>query len=62
METTRLLYQLQELDSEIEQKETRLASNTALLGNRDLLDSAQQKLTYEQKRLEELKKTRRVNC
>ncbi len=58
METTRLLYQLQELDSEIEQKEAQLASKTALLGNRDLPDAAQQKLTSEQKRLEELKKAR----
>ncbi|HTY81927.1 MAG TPA: hypothetical protein VMB24_04010 [Dehalococcoidales bacterium] len=58
METTRLLFQLQELDSEIDQKETMLASKTALLGNRDALDTARQKLDSEQKRLEEFKKAR----
>jgi uncharacterized protein len=58
METTRLLFQLQELDSEIDQKEAQLASKTALQGNRDAINSAQQKLAAEQKRLEDLKKAR----
>ena len=59
METTRQLYQLQELDIEIEQQEQALALKTGQLGNRDTLDAAMQKITSEQKRLDELKHQRR---
>jgi predicted nucleic acid-binding Zn-ribbon protein len=59
METTRQLYQLQELDIEIEQKEQSLAMKTGLLGNRETLEAAREKLTAEQKKLEEQKHQRR---
>lgn len=58
METTRQLYQLQELDIEIEQEEQSLATKTGQLGNRERLDAAMQKVSSEQKRLEELKHQR----
>jgi uncharacterized protein len=59
METTRQLYQLQELDTEIEQKEQSLAQKSSLLGNRATLDDAMQKVTSEQKKLDDLKRQRR---
>ena len=59
METTRQLYQLQELDTEIEQAEQALAQKTGQLGNRETLDAAMQKVTSTQKRLEDLKHQRR---
>jgi uncharacterized protein len=59
METTRQLYQLQELDIEIEQKEQALAQNNSQLGNRETLNAAMQKVTSEQKRLDDLKRQRR---
>jgi len=59
METTRLLYQLQELDTEIEQKEQSLAQKNGLLGNRATLDAAMQKVTSAQKKLDDLKRQRR---
>lgn len=59
METTRQLYQLQELDTEIEQKEQSLASKTGQLGNRETLDAAIQKISSGQARLDELKHQRR---
>jgi predicted nucleic acid-binding Zn-ribbon protein len=58
METTRQLYQLQELDIEIEQAEQSLALKTVQLGNRETLDAAREKLTSGQKRLDELKHQR----
>jgi predicted nucleic acid-binding Zn-ribbon protein len=59
METARQLYQLQELDIEIEQAEQSLAQKTGQLGNRETLDAAMQKVTSEQKRLDDLKHQRR---
>lgn len=58
METTRQLNELQELDIEIEQAEQSLALKTGQLGNRDILNTARDKLSAAQKRLEELKKQR----
>jgi predicted nucleic acid-binding Zn-ribbon protein len=59
METTRQLYQLQELDIEIDQKEQSLAQKISQLGNRETLDAAREKLTSGQKHLDELKRRRR---
>jgi hypothetical protein len=59
METTRQLYQLQELDIEIDQKEQSLAQKNSQLGNRETLDAAREKLTSGQKHLDELKHQRR---
>jgi predicted nucleic acid-binding Zn-ribbon protein len=59
METTRQLYQLQELDIEIDQKEQSLAQKNSQLGNRETLDAAREKLTSGQKHLDELKRRRR---
>jgi len=59
MEITRQLYQLQELDIEIEQAEQSLALKTGQLGNRATLDAAREKLVSGQKRLDELKHQRR---
>ena len=54
MAITRQLYQLQELDLEIEQEEQSLNQKVSQLGNRDVLDSAQSHLDSEQQRLNEL--------
>ncbi len=59
MEITRQLYQLQELDIEIEQAEQSLALKTGQLGNRETPDAAREKLASGQKRLDELKHQRR---
>ncbi len=59
METTRQLYQLQELDIEIEQAEQSLALKNGQLGNRETLDAARDKLASGQKLLDELKHQRR---
>jgi uncharacterized protein len=59
METTRQLYELQELDIEIEQKEQSLAEKTARMSNRETLDVAGQKLASAEKQLDHLKKQRR---
>jgi predicted nucleic acid-binding Zn-ribbon protein len=59
METTRQLYQLQEIDIEIEQAEQSLAEKNAQLGNRDTLNMAMQKFTAGQKHLDDLKHQRR---
>jgi predicted nucleic acid-binding Zn-ribbon protein len=59
METTRQLYQLQELDTEIEQAEQALTQKTSQLGNRETLDAARQKATSSQKQLDDLKHQRR---
>ncbi len=55
MAITRQLYQLQELDLEIEQEEQSLNQKTSQLGVRDVLDKAQNRLDSEQKRLDELR-------
>jgi len=55
MTVTRQLYQLQELDIEIEQEEQSLAQKTAQLGDRTVLDEARAKLDSEQKDLDELR-------
>jgi len=55
MAITRQLYQLQELDLEIEQEEQSLSQKIGQLGNRDALDSAQSHLDSEQKCLDELR-------
>jgi predicted nucleic acid-binding Zn-ribbon protein len=59
METTRQLYELQDLDNEIEKIEQSLADKNSQLGNRETLNTAQEKLAAEQKHLEELKHQRR---
>jgi hypothetical protein len=59
MEITRQLYELQEVDTEIERDEASLASNTARLGDRSMLDAAREKLAAGQKNLEDLKRQRR---
>jgi hypothetical protein len=58
MAVTKQLYQLQELDIQTEQEEQALSQKTALLGNREALDSAQNRLVEERKRLEDLKHQR----
>jgi predicted nucleic acid-binding Zn-ribbon protein len=58
MEITRQLYQLQELDIEIEQAEQSLALKTGQLGNRETLDAVREKLASAQKRFDELKHQR----
>ncbi len=55
MAVTRQLFQLQELDTEIEQKDLALNQKQSQLGNRDVLDTSQKKLDTEQKRLDELR-------
>jgi len=55
MAVTRQLFQLQELDTEIEQKDLALAQTQSQLGNRQVLDTAQKQLDAEQKRLDELR-------
>jgi predicted nucleic acid-binding Zn-ribbon protein len=59
METTRQLYQLQELDIAIDHQEQSLALKTGLLGNKVALDAVAQKNAAEQKRFEDLKRQRR---
>jgi len=55
MPVAKQLYQLQEIDLEIESEEQALEKNTSQLGERKALDSAISKLASEQERLEELK-------
>src|SRR3989304_1352560 len=55
MAVTKQLFQLQELDSEIERDELSLALKLGALGNRDKLDAAMARLASEQKLLEELR-------
>ncbi len=55
MSVTRQLYQLQELDVEIESHEETLRQKTKLLGDKTILEQAQSKLTAAQKHLDELK-------
>ena len=56
MAITKQLYQLQELDTEIEHEEQTLTQKTSQLGERQALDSAQSQLASEKKRLEELRR------
>jgi predicted nucleic acid-binding Zn-ribbon protein len=55
MSVTRQLFQLQELDTEIEQKDLTLNQKQSQLGDRKVLDAAQQQLAADQKRLDELR-------
>jgi len=59
MPVTRQLYQLQELDTRIEQEEQALALKTGELGQREALDGAQNRLASEQQRLKVLSHQRR---
>jgi predicted nucleic acid-binding Zn-ribbon protein len=58
MAVTRQLYQLQELDTRIEQEESSLTIKSAQLGKREALDDAQSRLATAQQRLKELNKKR----
>ena len=55
MGVTNKLYQLQEIDLEIESEEQTLSQKASQLGTRQALDNAQSKLASEQQRLEELR-------
>jgi hypothetical protein len=55
MVVAKQLYQLQEIDLEIETEEQALSQKNSLLGERQALDSAQSQLTLEQQRLNELR-------
>jgi len=55
MGVTNKLYQLQEIDLEIESEEQTLSQKVSQIGERQALDSAQSKLASEQQRLEELR-------
>jgi predicted nucleic acid-binding Zn-ribbon protein len=59
MPVTKQLFELQELDTEIEQAEQNLSQKNGLLGKRDVLDEAQNRFTSARKLLEELKHRRR---
>jgi predicted nucleic acid-binding Zn-ribbon protein len=56
MNTTKQLYQLQEIDLEIESKEQALSQKNSQLGERHALDEAQNQLAAEKQRLEALKR------
>jgi predicted nucleic acid-binding Zn-ribbon protein len=56
MAITRQLYQLQELDTEIENEEQSLKRKESLIGKRDVLEAAQARLDAAQKQLDELKR------
>lgn len=56
MTVTKQLYQLQEIDTEIESAEQALSQKISQLGNRQALDNAQNQLTSEQQRLDELRR------
>ena len=55
MTVAKQLYELQELDNEIEQAEEDLKEKTGRLGDRKVLDDAQNHLSGEQKELDKLK-------
>ena len=55
MAVTRQLFQLQELDTEIEQKDLALNQKQSQLGDRHAIDAAEKQLATEQKRLDELR-------
>jgi predicted nucleic acid-binding Zn-ribbon protein len=56
MTVARQLYQLQEIDLEIESEEKSLSQKTSQLGERQTLDNAQVRLTSEQQHLDELRR------
>jgi predicted nucleic acid-binding Zn-ribbon protein len=56
MTVAKQLYQLQEIDLEIESEEQTLSQKTSQLGDRQVLDIAQNQLDTEQQRLEELRR------
>ncbi len=60
MAITKQLYELQELDNEIEHTRLTLDMKNRQLGNRETLDKAAAELAAEQQNLEELKKQRRA--
>jgi predicted nucleic acid-binding Zn-ribbon protein len=55
MAITKQLFQLQELDTEIEQEEEELSQKNGRLGNRQVLDDAQKDLNSRQQQFDELK-------
>jgi predicted nucleic acid-binding Zn-ribbon protein len=59
MSVTKQLYELQEIDIEIEHTHQTIEHNTAQLGRREALDDAQNSLEIEQKNLKELNHQRR---
>jgi predicted nucleic acid-binding Zn-ribbon protein len=59
MPITKQLYELQELDTDIEHTSQTLVLKTGQLGKRDTLDAAQNALTSEQNHLAELKHARK---
>jgi predicted nucleic acid-binding Zn-ribbon protein len=59
MAVTRQLYQLQEIDTHIEQAEQALALKNSQVGKREALDDAQSRLTIAQQNLKELSHQRR---
>ncbi len=60
MSTTSLLYELEELDTAIESDEATFAANQARIGDRDILDRAQQQVQAARDTLAELKKQHRA--
>jgi len=56
MTVTKQLYQLQEIDTEIESAKQALSQKTSQLGNRQALENAQSQLASEQQRLDELRR------
>jgi predicted nucleic acid-binding Zn-ribbon protein len=56
MAVTKQLFQLQELDTDMEQTEQDLALKTEQAGKREVLEEAMNRLNVEKKRLEELKR------
>jgi uncharacterized protein len=61
MAVTRQLYELQELDNDIENTRQTLEVKTHQLGNREVLDKAASALAAEEKTLEDLKRQRRAD-
>jgi uncharacterized protein len=59
MTVAKQLYELQEIDSDIEHTQQTLDLKTGQVGKREALDAAQNKLAAEQKALEDLKHQRR---
>jgi predicted nucleic acid-binding Zn-ribbon protein len=59
MAEAKQLYELQELDTEIEQEELSLAQKTALLGDRKVLDNTENRVAAEKQDLETLKHSHR---
>jgi predicted nucleic acid-binding Zn-ribbon protein len=59
MTSAKQLYELQELDTEIEQEEQSLAQKNKLLGDKKVLDDAQKRLSTEEQDLEAQKRQHR---